>query len=104
MPSSSILCTSDASLYRCGRCDRRSVARIFFLRSMSPLFIEGSRATGSSVSSSVDSRYTRIKPSKVITSPVATNFSSLPLMPIVAVVFSKVASAIWLASVRRYIR
>ncbi|MNH24905.1 hypothetical protein D3C72_1360070 [compost metagenome] len=48
--------------------------------------------------------YTFRKPSKIITSPLASNALSLVLIVIVIVVFSSLAGAIWLARVRLRMR
>ena len=51
-------------------------------------------------SSSVPSKYNFKKPSKVMTSPLATNHSSRPETEILATVLSSLALAIWEAKVR----
>ena len=61
----------------------------------SPLCIAGNKAaSSSSFSSSKDSMYTLRKPSKMITSPTASNVYFSPEIAIVIVVFSSSASAI----------
>ncbi len=101
IPSSSILRTSAASVYLGGRCVNRSVAVVSCMASTSPSFMGGSIPSSfSPFSSSVPSKYTRKKPSNLITSPFATNFPSLFEIPILAVVRSSSASAICEAMVR----
>ena len=100
IPNSSNFFTRLASEYRGGFWVNLSVAVICFAARFSPAVTLGRSAPlSSSFSSSVPSMYTFRNPSKRRTSPMASNRSCFWDTPIVIVVFSSAASAIWQAIV-----